>query len=63
MPLVQMIVVLAVIGVVVWLLTTYIPMDPPIKTVIVVITVLVLCLWLLSLFGIGNIYVGTRPFH
>jgi hypothetical protein len=60
MPLVSLLVVLIVVGVILWLVNTYIPMAPPIKTVINVITVLVLCLWLLSLFGIGDIYVGRH---
>ena len=52
MPLVSVIVVLIVLGVVLWLVNTYIPMAPPIKTVINVVVVLVLCLWLLSLIGV-----------
>jgi type IV secretory pathway TrbD component len=60
MPLVSVLVVLIVAGVVLWLINTYVPMQPPIKTVLNVIVVLVLCLWLLSLFGIGDIYVGRH---
>jgi type IV secretory pathway TrbD component len=60
MPLLSVLLVLIVIGVVLWLVNTYIPMAPPIKTVINVLVVLVLCLWLLSLFGIGDVYVGHR---
>lgn len=33
MPIIQVLLVLAVIGFVLWLVTTYIPMAPPIKTV------------------------------
>lgn len=58
MDLISVILVLVVVGVVLWLITTYIPMSPPIKTVLTVVIVLVLCLWLLSLFGIGTIKVG-----
>lgn len=59
MPLIQMLIVLVIVGVVLWLITTYIPMAQPIKTVITVVVVLLLCLWLLSLAGIGSgIYVG-----
>ena len=60
MPLISLLVVLIVVGVILWLINTYIPMAPPIKTVINVIVVLVLCLWLLSIFGITNLYVGPR---
>ena len=52
MPLVSVIVVLVVLGVVLWLVNTYIPMAPPIKTVINVVVILILCLWLLSLVGV-----------
>jgi hypothetical protein len=60
-PIISVIVTLVVIGVILWLLTTYIPMAPPVKTVIQVVVVLLLCLWLLSVFGITNYtYVPVR---
>jgi hypothetical protein len=49
---VQVLVILVVVGVVLWLINTYVPMQPPIKTVLNVIVVLMLCLWLLSIFNI-----------
>jgi hypothetical protein len=60
MPLVSVLVVLIIAGVVLWLINTYVPMAPPIKTALNVVVVLILCLWLLSLFGIGDIYVGRH---
>lgn len=54
MDLIQVLIVLVVLGVVWYLVTTYIPMPPPIKTVITVIAVLVLCIFLLQAFGIGG---------
>jgi hypothetical protein len=45
---------LVVIGVALYLIETYIPMSPPIKTVIRVVVVLVLVLWLLRAFGINT---------
>jgi preprotein translocase subunit SecE len=45
-------VTLIVIGVVLWLVNTKIPMDSTFKTVINVIAVLAVCLWLLSAFGV-----------
>ena len=56
MDIIQVLVVLIVVGVVLWLVQTYIPMAPPIKTIITVVVVLVLCIWLLQAFGIF-----TRP--
>ena len=57
MPLITVVVVLAVIGVLLWLLNTYVPMAKPIKTIINVVVVLCVVLWLLSVFGvIGSLY-------
>lgn len=50
--LIGVIIVLAIIGVAMWLLVTYVPMQPPFPTIIVVIVVLFVVLWLLSLVGI-----------
>jgi hypothetical protein len=50
--LIQLIVVLVVLGLVLYLCEQYIPMSPPIRTVLRVVVVLLLCLWLLSLAGI-----------
>jgi len=49
---IAVLVVLIVIGVLLWLVETYIPMAAPIKTIIRVVVVLFLCLWLLSVFGL-----------
>ena len=51
MPIVTVIVTLIVVGVILWLVNTYIPMAAPVKTVLNVVVVVLLCLWLLSLFG------------
>jgi hypothetical protein len=47
MGLIEFIVLAAVLGVLVYLLTTYVPMPQPIKTVIIVAVVLVLVLVLI----------------
>ena len=49
---IQLFVLLIVIGVVLYLVNTMIPMDAKIKTIINVLVVLVVCLYLLSAFGI-----------
>ena len=62
MDLIQILVVLIIVGVILWMVQTYIPMAPPIKTIITVVVVLILCLWLLRIFGIGTYVVGPhRP--
>ena len=60
MSIIQLLVVLIIIGVILYLVNTYIPMAPPIKTVINVVVVLLLCLWLLEVFGIGNVTLPVR---
>ena len=59
MDLIQLLVVLVVAGVVLYMINNFIPMQPPIKTIINVIVVLALCLWLLQAFGITSLRV--RP--
>lgn len=61
MPIVSVIVTLIIIGVILWLVTTYIPMAPPIKTVLTVVVVLLICLWLLDIFGIMSYTLPVRP--
>ena len=55
MPIISIIVVLVVLGVVFWLVDTYLPIAEPFKTILRAIVVLALCLWLLSVFNIINI--------
>ena len=52
MSVVQLIVVLVVIGVVLWLINTYVPMNSAIKTILNVVVVLIACIYVLSAFGI-----------
>ncbi len=50
-PMIGLLLTLVVLGVALWLVETYIPMSPPIKTLIRVVVVIVCVLWLLQLFG------------
>lgn len=54
MPLINLIVTLIVVGVLLWLVNTYIPMDRKIKSILNVVIVIAVVLWLLSAFGILN---------
>ena len=62
MPLISVVIVLIVVGVLLWLVNTYIPMDQKIKTIINVVVVIAVVLWLLNIFGvlgsIENIRIG-----
>ena len=51
MDLVMLVLVLAVIGFLVWLITTKIPMDPMFRIAIQVIVLIVVVLWLLRRLG------------
>lgn len=55
MDILSLIIVLVVLGLVLWLVQTYLPLPPPIKTVIVVVAVLAVIIWLLQLVVIGHI--------
>ena len=52
MSLIGLVVLLIVIGVLLWVVNTQIPMDATIKKIINIVVIIVVCLWLLSVFGI-----------
>ena len=52
MPLINIVVILIVVGVLLWLVNTYIPMDPKIKQILNVVVVIAVVLWLLQIFGL-----------
>jgi hypothetical protein len=52
MPLLNIVLVLIVIGVLLWLVNTYIPMDGKIKKILNVVVVVAVVLWLLKVFGL-----------
>jgi hypothetical protein len=53
---IQLLVVLVIAGVCLWLVQTYIPMAPPIKTIITVLVVLFLIVFLLNFAGITHMH-------
>jgi hypothetical protein len=62
MPLINLVVVLIVVGLLLWLVNNYIPMDRKIKNILNIVVVVFVVLWLLQVFGIlgpiGNIRIG-----
>jgi 1-acyl-sn-glycerol-3-phosphate acyltransferase len=52
MSLLTIIIVLVVVGVLLWLVNTYIPMQRTIKTILNVVIVIVVVIWLLKEFGL-----------
>jgi hypothetical protein len=62
MPLMTVLLTLIVVGVLLWLVNTYIPMDGKIKRILNVVAVIGVVLWVLNAFGLfsqlGNVRVG-----
>jgi len=62
MPLVQVVVALVVVGVLLWAINNFIPMDGKIKQILNIVVVVMVVLWLLRVFGIFNgtgIHIGN----
>jgi hypothetical protein len=61
-PLINLVIVLIVVGVLLWLVNTYIPMDRKIKNILNIVVVIVVVIWLLQVFGVmgslSNIRIG-----
>jgi hypothetical protein len=58
MSLIGLVVTLIVVGVLLWLVNTYIPMDAKIKQVLNVVVLIVVIVWLLNVFGVLS-YLGN----
>ena len=62
MSLINVIIVLIVVGVLLWLVNSYIPMDRKIKNILNIVIVIAVVLWLLQVFGIlgslGSVRIG-----
>jgi hypothetical protein len=63
MPLMQILVALIVVGVLLWLVNRFIPMQGTIKSILNAVVVIAVVLWLLNTFGLfhslSRIHVGT----
>lgn len=62
MPLVQLVLVLIVVGVLLWLINRFVPMQGSIKSILNAVVVIAVVLWLLNVFGLvtslSKIHVG-----
>jgi len=62
MPLLNVVVVLIVVGILLWLINSFIPMDRKIKSILNIVVIIAVVLWLLNVFGvlgsISNIRIG-----
>ena len=63
MPLIQLVMILIVVGILLWLVNSFIPMQATIKKILNAVVVIALVLWLLNIFGLfdslSNIHIGT----
>jgi len=63
MPLIQVVIALIVVGVLLWLVNRFIPMQSNIKSILNGVVVIAVVLWLLNIFGLfhslSRIHVGT----
>jgi hypothetical protein len=57
MPLIQVVLALIVVGVLLWLINTFIPMAGAIKSILNAVVVICVVVWLLNVFGLmGTVY-------
>lgn len=52
MPLVNVVIAIAVVGLLLWLVNRFIPMQSQIKSILNAVVVIALVLWLLRIFGL-----------
>jgi uncharacterized BrkB/YihY/UPF0761 family membrane protein len=58
---IYVIIVLALVGVGLWAINTYLPLQPPFKTIINVVALIATVLWLLAGFGLFNLAAHRGP--
>ena len=52
MPLLTILLVIIVVGILLWLVNSYVPMDSKIKSILNAVVVIILIIWLLNAFGL-----------
>ena len=60
MPLLTILIVLIVVGVLLWLVNSYIPMDRKIKSILNLVVVIAVVIWLLKAFGLLDSLKGLK---
>jgi len=60
MSILTVVLVLVIVGVVLWLVNTKIPMDPTVKTILNIVVVIFLIIWLLKVAGVWASIGGAR---
>jgi len=60
MSLLSLLIVIVVVGVLLWAVNSFLPMDGKIKSILNAVVVIVLIIWLLQAFGLLNFLRGVR---
>jgi len=55
MPLINILIILVVVGVILWLVNNFIPMDAKIKRILNIVAVIAVIIWLLKVFNIVSL--------
>ena len=63
MPLINLVIALIVVGVALWLINNYIPMDRKIKTILNVVVVVAVAIWVLQAVGMWGRVTSYRFTH
>ena len=62
MPIINVVIVLIVVGVLLWLVNKFIPMEPNIKSILNAVVIIGVVIWILTLFlpvsNLGSIRIG-----
>lgn len=60
MSLISLVITLIVVGVLLWLVNSYIPMDSKIKRILNIVVVVAVVIWLLNILGLMDSLRGIR---
>lgn len=63
LPLMQIVITLIVVGVLLWLVNNFIPMQGSIKSILNCVVVIVVALWICNLFGVLHAFSRYRVGH
>ncbi|HEY6722949.1 MAG TPA: Thivi_2564 family membrane protein [Polyangiaceae bacterium] len=60
MSILTILLVIIVVGVLLWAVNSFLPMDPKVKSILNIVVVILLVLWLLQAFGLISVLRGVR---
>jgi hypothetical protein len=60
MPILSILIVIIAVGVILWLVNAFIPMNIKIKTILNVVVVILVIIWILKIFGLFSSLANVR---